>query len=94
MLEQDLKTIGKFFKRAREESQLTQEEIATALGYSSKQIVSNWERGLCSPPLNQVSKLVQLLKLNPEEIVDLFMRASRSEFEKHIYSKPRTVKRG
>lgn len=55
------KSIGTFLKSRRIERGLTQAELAKALGYSSPQFVSNWERGLCLPPLNIAPILVEIL---------------------------------
>jgi transcriptional regulator with XRE-family HTH domain len=73
------KKIGTYFRDKRLARGLTQEEVSGFLGYSSKQIISNWERGLCSPPLNQVSALIVLFNLDSKEVLDLFMDATRAE---------------
>ena len=36
--------------------------------YYSPQFVSNFERGLCAPPLNKMKTLVQLYAMNSEEV--------------------------
>jgi hypothetical protein len=38
--------LGNFLKQKRIETNLTQRELATALGNMNSQFVSNWERGL------------------------------------------------
>jgi transcriptional regulator with XRE-family HTH domain len=73
--------IGQYFKDKREEAGMTQEELSQHLGYKSKQIVSNWERGLCNPPLSQVALITKLLKLNESKVVELFIRQTKTELK-------------
>jgi transcriptional regulator with XRE-family HTH domain len=75
----NFKKIGNYFREKRLARGLTQEEVSGFLGYSSKQIISNWERGLCSPPLNQVSALIVLFNLDAKEVLELFLDATRAE---------------
>lgn len=84
------KKIGEYFKAKREARGLTQEEVARFLGYSSKQIVSNWERGVCSPPLNQVSALIRLFGLNESEVVEVFLEATREELKERFRKRPKS----
>lgn len=93
MLGNNVGAISRFFKEARENANLTQEEVAKSLGYTSKQIVSNWERGVCTPPLNQIAQLVKLLNLNPETVVELFLDASRAHFEEIFYDRTKKPRR-
>ena len=73
-----------FFKEKRESQGLTQDDVAHHLGYSSKQIVSNWERGLCTPPLASLARLSKLLHISKSEIIDIFLKETRSEIEKQF----------
>jgi transcriptional regulator with XRE-family HTH domain len=75
----NFKKIGTYFRNKRLARGLTQEEVSGFLGYNSKQIVSNWERGLCSPPLDQVSALIVLFNLDAKEILELFLDVTREE---------------
>ncbi len=52
--------LGKFLKKLRVEANLSQSEVASALGYSSPQFISNFERGLASPPLNKIKILAEI----------------------------------
>ncbi len=80
-------SLGAYLKEKRIESGLTQSEVANKLGYSTPQFISNFERGLCSPPLKNLKVLVRLYKINPSELMDLIM----SEQE-HILQKALNVK--
>lgn len=63
-------TIGKLLREARAKVGLSQVYIARQLGYSSPQFISNWERGISLPPLNNLTKLVSLLEIVPDELIE------------------------
>lgn len=67
------KTLGQYLKEARINADLSQFFVADKLGYTSPQFISNFERGLCSPPLKQLKKLVKLYNLNPQELIELMI---------------------
>jgi transcriptional regulator with XRE-family HTH domain len=66
--------LAEYLKRSREEFGFTQKEVSDTLGYTSPQFVSNWERGVSSPPLNCLPKIVELYELNPKEIIEVMMK--------------------
>lgn len=76
-----------FLKEKRIASQLSQAEVARQLGYSSPQFISNWERGLVLPPLQTMSNLVKLYKLNREDLIERLVQHSRAEIESHLKSR-------
>lgn len=50
--------------KSRENKNLTQEQLAKALGYKGKQSVSNWENGHISPPLETALRISQILEVD------------------------------
>lgn len=72
--------LGDFLQSKRVKAGLSQGDVATKLGYSSPQFISNFERGLCAPPLNKLKMLVQLYDLSGEEVLKLMMK----EHERHL----------
>ncbi len=70
--EQDMRCriLGSFLKNAREKAGLTQQEVAQRLSYTSAQFVSNWERGVSSPPLDSLPKISILLKISPRSLIE------------------------
>lgn len=74
-------TIGQFLAKRRTELNITQSDLSRSLGYSSPQFVSNWERGLCSPPLQIMSQLCDSLKISKKEVTELLLKQYRSEVE-------------
>lgn len=65
--------IGKFLKASREKAGLSQREVAEHLGYTTAQFVSNWERGLITPPVATMSVLLGLYKMSKKELTDLLI---------------------
>ncbi|MCB9085751.1 MAG: helix-turn-helix transcriptional regulator [Bdellovibrionaceae bacterium] len=80
------KHIGEFFKSKRIQKGLTQSQVAELLGYSSPQIVSNWERLLCDPPIEKLSSLAKILGIPKKELIKM-MTGSYQEDLKQILSK-------
>jgi transcriptional regulator with XRE-family HTH domain len=74
------KVLGDFLQSKRVKAGLSQGDVASKLGYSSPQFISNFERGLCAPPLNKLKLLVQLYDLNGDEVLKLMLK----EQEKHL----------
>ena len=79
-------SIGRYIRQCREKSGRTQAEIAKALGYSTAQFVSNWERGLSVPPFAALPRLNSLIRLNVKNFINLYVaetgRMIRSEMTK------------
>jgi transcriptional regulator with XRE-family HTH domain len=71
--------ISKFLRKKRVEAGLTQQQVARVLGYSSSQFVSNWERGLCNPPMESLGQLVTLFKIDNEEIMEIYLDSMRDQ---------------
>ena len=60
--------ISKIMKRARLDAQISQKELAAHLGYISPQMISNWERELCGPPMDAVKASIKYLNVNKAQI--------------------------
>ena len=60
--------MDKYLKQKRIEANLSQLQLATQLGYTSPQFVSNWERGVALPPLKICKELARLLKVSRKEM--------------------------
>lgn len=64
----DMSKIGKKIKTARTEKNMTQMNLADALGISY-QAVSNWERGNSMPDISKLPELCNILGLNLDEFL-------------------------
>ncbi len=82
-------SLGNYLKEKRIESGLTQSEVAKKLGYSTPQFISNFERGLCSPPLKNLKILVRLYKIDAAELMDLIMEEQENILQKALNVKGR-----
>lgn len=67
--------IGKAIAEARDERGMTQVELGVALG-SSKNAVSNWERGQSAPTAESLRDLCHVLGVTPQRL--LGMRGPRA----------------
>jgi transcriptional regulator with XRE-family HTH domain len=62
--------VGSLIKKHRHRQQITQASIATQLGFSTIQFISNLERGIALVPDNKIKKLCKLLDLQPKVMCD------------------------
>ena len=60
---------AKVLKAKREERGLTQKELATAIGLTSSQYISNCERGVCPMSPMLVKKCAQVLRVRKEVLI-------------------------
>lgn len=82
------KNMAVFLKEKRKAAQLSQVQVADTLGYKSAQFISNWERGISSPPVETLRVLANLYKVPEEEmlqkIIDATIEDVRAELEKRF----------
>jgi transcriptional regulator with XRE-family HTH domain len=75
--------IGQFYKSYREKARLSQNDLAVELKVN-KQLVSNWERGMCSPKASHVSLLVKMCKIPKAQLLSLLLETTEKEYRKII----------
>jgi transcriptional regulator with XRE-family HTH domain len=63
-----------FLKKKRNLAGLSQKEVSEQLGYSTPQFISNWERGMSTPPITVIKKIASLYKISIDEIFDLLLQ--------------------
>jgi len=78
--------ISDLLKKARENSGLSQAEVARELGYTSPQFVSNWERGLSSPPVPKLKKLCKMYELAMDDAYHAMLSATLQEVERKLHT--------
>ena len=78
--------MAEFLKDKRTHAGLTQSEVATKLGYSSPQFVSNWERGLASPPVGALRDLTKLYKVSADDMFSVMMTGVEADLRREFYS--------
>jgi transcriptional regulator with XRE-family HTH domain len=79
--------LGRYLKLKRIESGYTQAELARELGSIHSQFVSNWERGLCAPPSYSFARLISVLSINREKMVEVMVEDSKIAIEQKVYVK-------
>ena len=83
--------LANLLKNARTKAGLSQKEVASVLGYKSSQFISNWERGLSSPPLATLRRLCVLYEADESAIFNVIkeiaVRKLESELEREFYGK-------
>ncbi len=67
--------LGQFLKESRIEKGLSQTEVAKKFKYE-QQFISNWERGVSSPPLRTLKDLAKFYQVPLEEVHHLLLEDS------------------
>ena len=80
------KKMGAFIKTLRKENNLTQEQLAEALGVSNR-TVSRWETGNNIPDLDMLIILADYFDVEIKELIE----GERLK-EKEIFTEPKTIK--
>ena len=80
-------SLGSYLKKKRIEAKVTQAEVANVLGYSTAQFISNFERGLCSPPLKHLKKIVKMYNIPPDEVIEIIMDEQKKLLVKWLSNK-------
>ncbi len=69
--------LGEYLQEMRVKAGLTQREVSLALGYSSAQFISNFERGIAVPPLKKLKVLVKMYNLQVDTLMKIILDAER-----------------
>ena len=80
-------SIGEFLKKKRLKRNMTQLQLSRKLGYSSSQFVSNWERGICSPPLDAIIKIGRLLGISEAVLMQLILTQTKDLLKEKFQKK-------
>ena len=84
--------LGAYLQTMRTKAGLTQREVSLALGYSSAQFISNFERGIAVPPLKKLKILVKMYDMPVETVMEMILDAEREIILNVL--KPRASKAG
>jgi transcriptional regulator with XRE-family HTH domain len=85
-------SFGSFLKNAREKRNVTQSELAKKLGYTTSQFISNWERGLCDPPMDAIPEISQFLGLSKRDVVTAILEQTKLNIESQ-FSRTKSFRR-
>jgi transcriptional regulator with XRE-family HTH domain len=78
-------SVSELLRKARTKKGLSQSEVAKRLGYSSPQFISNWERGLSSPPIPKLKKLCKIYDLPLDHAYHAMLTATLKTVENKLY---------
>lgn len=78
---------GEYLKQKRLNLNYTQSDLSQFLGYSSPQMVSKWERGLCGPKFADLVKLIPVLKIDEAELMEWLLKEQEKIFVFHLKMK-------
>ena len=87
----DLKEVGNLVKNRRKELGLTQQELADALGYKGRDMVSRIESGQVNLPWDVLCKLSDKLRVPVETFFDTYKPVGTS-YDKSYGRNVRTIK--
>lgn len=79
--------LGAYLQKMRVETGLTQRDVSIALGYSSAQFISNFERGIALPPLKKLKILVKMYNMSVETVMEFILEAEREIMVSALKSK-------
>ncbi|MBY0315669.1 MAG: helix-turn-helix domain-containing protein [Bdellovibrionales bacterium] len=74
MAKRDFKVIGNYLREKRVGLGIAQIEVSKALGFTSPQYVSNWERGLAPPPSKSLKAIAEILGIDKKELIRVLMK--------------------
>jgi transcriptional regulator with XRE-family HTH domain len=80
------KVVAERLRKARVAAGLSQKDVSDFLGYTTPQFVSNWERGLCSPPLATLKKICKLYNLDAEDVFRMILRDVEQDMRREFLS--------
>lgn len=76
----DKKTIGAIIKQVRVEKQITQQQLAEALGLKHSQEIAAFESGSVEVPAKYIPKLIKIFKVSKEEWMKMFEKRYVQKF--------------
>lgn len=76
-----------YLRLLRSNARLSQGDVAKAMGYTSAQFVSNWERGLSVPPASAFEQLAKIFKTPYDDLAAKFIAFSLNNFETELNEK-------
>ncbi|MNJ94826.1 helix-turn-helix protein [compost metagenome] len=78
---------SELIKTARNKKGLSQGDLATALGYSTPQFISNWERGVSAVGIHDIPLLSKLIGVSQKRLINAVTAFKISKVTKSINTK-------
>jgi len=86
-MQQDGNKLAQFLKEKRTQSGLSQKDVATKLGYSTSQFISNWERGISQPPINTLRTLANMYNVTAEQMFNVLLEETMVQVQADLKRK-------
>lgn len=86
-------TLGSFIRKMRLEKEFSQADLAANLGYKSPQFISDWERGISSPPVKKLHELAVLLEVKVDVLFDLLVTLATEQLVENLSKEFKLVKK-
>jgi transcriptional regulator with XRE-family HTH domain len=74
--------LGNFIRSHRNSKGLTQTQLALELGYTKPNFISDWERGISTPPVKKLKLLASVLGANEEILLALLIHLATQNADK------------
>ena len=79
------KSLADILKHTRESAGLSQRQVADALGYQSAQFISNWERGVSTPPIKTLKRLGDLYEVSADTLYNSMLNDTLRKVEADLH---------
>lgn len=76
--------LGTFLKDKRLKKGYSQADFATKLGYASPQFVSDWERGVSSPPMKKLPEIASELNVKIDILFELLVDLATNQLRENM----------
>ncbi|MGZ3658371.1 MAG: helix-turn-helix domain-containing protein [Bdellovibrionota bacterium] len=80
-------TLGEFLRKSRDSAGLTQLRVSRELGFSSAQLISDFECGIRMPSLKKIKPLAELYGLSIPELIEVTIESKRGILNKALKEK-------
>jgi transcriptional regulator with XRE-family HTH domain len=86
-------TLGSFIRKMRLEKEFSQADLAANLGYTSPQFISDWERGISSPPIKKLHEISVLLEVKVDVLFDLLVTLATQQLVENLSKEFKQIKK-
>ncbi len=83
----DVNKLAKFLKEKRTLAGLSQKDVATKLGYSTSQFISNWERGISQPPIHTLRTLATMYSVAADHMFEVLVSTTIDQVQEDLKQK-------
>ena len=81
------KQLAELLKQKRIRAGLSQRDVSDALGYSTPQFISNWERGISTPPMDAIPKLAEIYLSDIEDLGSAIIEFAVADYRAQLVRK-------